>query len=109
MEARFNAPIEEPVFGFTLRDDPGTTIFAATTDLTGVATGRFEAGETVVVRMAFDNVMTQSTYSVTPSIARAGLGADALDLRADLAKLVVHGGPKTGAVVNLPHVFEVTR
>ncbi|HYV16944.1 MAG TPA: ABC transporter ATP-binding protein [Conexibacter sp.] len=109
MEARFHEPIEDPVFGFTLRNDVGATIFATSTDLSDVATGGFAAGETVVVRLAFDNVMTQSTYTVTPSIARAGLGADALDLRADLAKLVVHGGPWTGAVVNLPHTFAVQR
>jgi ABC-2 type transport system ATP-binding protein len=109
LEARFAAPIEDPVFGFTLRNDVGATIFATTTDIALGPTGRFEAGEQVVVRLAFDNWLVASTYSVTPSIARAGLGADALDLRADLAKLIVHGGHYTGGVTNLPHSFELVR
>jgi ABC-type polysaccharide/polyol phosphate transport system ATPase subunit len=107
MEATFNDPIEDPVFGFTLRNDVGATIFAATTDLVHGPTGAFAAGATVVVRLEFQNWMVRSTYTVTPSIARAGLGADALDLRADLAQLIVHGGFYTGGVTNLPHAFEV--
>jgi ABC-type polysaccharide/polyol phosphate transport system ATPase subunit len=109
MEASFNAPIKDPVFGFTLRNDVGATIFAATTDLVHGPTGAFVAGETVVVRLEFQNWMVRSTYTVTPSIARAGLGADALDLRADLAQLIVHGGHYTGGVTNLPHAFEIGR
>ncbi len=108
MEATFNEPIEDPVFGFTLRNDVGATIFAATTDLVHGPTGSFAAGDTVVVRLEFQNWMVASTYAVTPSIARPGLGADALDLRADLAQLIVHGGLYTGGVTNLPHSFEVT-
>ena len=108
MEARFDEPIEDPVFGFTLRNDVGATIFAATTDLVHGPTGSFAAGETVVVRLEFQNWMVASTYTVTPSIARPGLGADALDLRADMAQLIVHGGFYTGGVTNLPHSFEVT-
>jgi ABC-2 type transport system ATP-binding protein len=109
MEARFREPIEDPVFGFTLRNDVGATIFAATTDLVHGPTGAFAAGETVVVRLEFQNWMVRSTYTVTPSIARPGLGADALDLRADMAQLIVHGGFYTGGVTNLPHAFEVSR
>ena len=109
MEVRFDEPIEDPVFGFTLRNDVGATIFAATTDLVHGPTGTFAAGETVVVRLEFRNWMVRSTYTVTPSIARAGVGADALDLRPDLAELVVHGGFFTGGVTNLPHAFEVSR
>jgi ABC-type polysaccharide/polyol phosphate transport system ATPase subunit len=109
LEARFAEPIENPVFGFTLRNDVGATVFATTTDIAGGPTGRFGPGDEVVVRLTFYNYLTASTYSVTPSIARAGLGADAIDLRADLAKLVVHGGHFTGGVVNLPHHLDLVR
>jgi Wzt C-terminal domain len=107
MEAHFNEAVEDPVFGFTLRNDVGATIFAATTDLVHGPTGSFAAGGRAVVRLEFQNWMVRSTYTVTPSIARPGLGADALDLRADLAQLIVHGGFYTGGVTNLPHTFEV--
>jgi hypothetical protein len=39
-------------------------------------------------------------------VARRGTGADALDLREDVASLLIHSGPFTGGVVNLPHRFE---
>ena len=51
----------------------------------------------------------QTRYTLTPSIARAGMGADAIDLRADLASIVVHGGHFTTGVVDLPHEFEIER
>ncbi len=55
LEARFHAAIDDPVFGFTLRNDVGATIFAATTDLTHGPSGHFAAGEHVVVRLDFQN------------------------------------------------------
>jgi ABC-type polysaccharide/polyol phosphate transport system ATPase subunit len=109
LAARFHEAVEDPVFGFTLRNEAGAAIFAATTDLLHGPTGRFAAGDEVVVRLEFHNWLVAGTYSVTPSIARAGLGADAIDLRADLAQLIVHGWFYTGGVTNLPHSFEVTR
>ena len=109
LEARFDEAIDDPIFGFTLRNDVGTTIFATTTDMTHGATGSFRAGETVIVRLEFQNLLVASQYRLTPSIARAGSGADALDLRADIATVVVHGGHFTGGVVNVPHDFTVER
>ena len=35
------------------------------------------------------------------------MGADAIDIREDIASLVVHSGHFTGGVVNLPHTFEI--
>jgi hypothetical protein len=61
------------------------------------------------VRLRFENWLTASRYALTPSIARDGTGADAIDLREDIATLVVHGWHFTGGVANLPHGFEVDR
>jgi hypothetical protein len=46
---------------------------------------------------------------VTPTVVRAGLGSDTIDLRADLAAIVVHGGSYTTGVVDVPHEFEIER
>jgi len=108
-EARFAEEVDDPVFAFTLRNDAGVTVFAMSTDITKGPSGRFAAGERVVVRMQVHNWLMPNTYKVTPSIARAGLGADAIDLRPDLATLVVHGGYETGGATNLPHEFEIER
>ena len=60
-------------------------------------TGRFAAGDDGArARRASTTGSAPSRYTLTPSVARAGAGADALDLREDLAALVVHGTRVTG-------------
>ena len=109
VEVHFNAPLDDPIFGMTLRNDVGATVFATTTALDIGPSGHFGAGETVVVRLRFETWFTQTRYTLTPSIARGGMGADTIDLRADLASLVVHGGNFTTGVVDLPHEFQIER
>lgn len=108
VEVCFNEPVADPIFGITLRNEVGATVFATTTAHNQLATGAFVAGERALVRLRFTNWLSASRYTVTPSVAREGTGADALDLREDLASLLVHGGPFTGGVVNLPHEFNVS-
>jgi ABC-type polysaccharide/polyol phosphate transport system ATPase subunit len=107
VEVHFNAPLENPIFGFTIRNDVGATIFATTTALDHGPTGSFTAGQTVIVRLDFANWLCPSRYNLTPSIAREGMGADAIDIREDITSLVVHSGHFTGGVVNLPHSFDL--
>jgi energy-coupling factor transporter ATP-binding protein EcfA2 len=107
VEVRFNEAIVDPIFGVTLRNDAGMTMFAITSAHEMGSTGAFKAGQEVVTRLRFDNWLANSRYSVTPSVARNGFGADAYDLREDMASLMVHGAPSTGAVMQLPHTFEI--
>jgi ABC-type polysaccharide/polyol phosphate transport system ATPase subunit len=107
IEVQFGEDLVDPIFGATLRNDVGATVFATSTAFGYGATGAFDAGQVAIVRLQFANWLSASRYSVTPSVARNGFGADALDLREDLASLVVHGGPVTGGVVELPHTFEI--
>ncbi len=62
-----------------------------------------------MVRIAFENWLAPSRYDATPSIARAGAGDDALDMREDLAILVVHGTRVTGGIADVPHTIAVVR
>jgi ABC-type polysaccharide/polyol phosphate transport system ATPase subunit len=107
IEVHFNQDLSDPIFGATLRNEAGATVFATTTSYDYGATGPFSAGCTVIVGLSFENWLTASRYTVTPSVARNGPGADALDLREDIASLLIHGGPFTGGVANLPHSFEI--
>jgi ABC-2 type transport system ATP-binding protein len=107
VEVRFNETVPDPIFGITLRNDVGHTVFATTTALDHGPTGTFRAGERTVVRMRFENWLTASRYSLTPSVAVNGRGDNAIDLREDLATLIVHGGHFTGGVATFPHGFEV--
>ena len=109
VEVHFNTDLDDPIFGATLRNDVGATVFATTTAFDHGPTGHFAAGETVVVRLRFETWFTQTRYTLTPSVSRAGMGSDAIDLRADVASLVVHGGHFTTGVVDLPHEFAIER
>jgi hypothetical protein len=109
MDVRFHASIEDPIFAVGLRNQPRHTVFATSTRWTQESTGSFAAGDEVRVRIAFENWLAPSRYDATPSIARPGAGDDALDLREDLASLVVHGTRLTGGIADVPHTIEVTK
>jgi hypothetical protein len=106
-EVHFNERVVNPIFGVTIRNDTGSTVFATSTAISRLETGTFEPGETKVVRMRFENWLTASRYNLTPSIAGSGTGQDTIDVREDIATLLVHGWHFTGGVTNLPHGFEV--
>jgi ABC-type polysaccharide/polyol phosphate transport system ATPase subunit len=109
MDVRFHAPIDEPIFAVSVRNEPRHTVFATSTRWTGQQTGSFAAGDEVRVRIAFQNWLAPSRYDATPSVARAGAGEDALDLREDLASLMVHGTRLTGGIADVPHEIGVVR
>ena len=109
MEVFFHASLEEPVFAFHLRNEARHTVFATASDWRLESVGSFSAGERALVRVRFDNWLAPSRYTVTPSVARAGGGADALDLREDLAALMVHATRVTGGIADLPHELAVER
>jgi ABC-type polysaccharide/polyol phosphate transport system ATPase subunit len=106
-EVQFIDELTDPVFGATLRNEWGGTIFATTTEYGHGPTGHFRPGESVNVRLRFDNRLAASRYSVTPSIARSGAGAEVLVVAENVASLVIEGGPHTGGVVDLQHSFEI--
>ncbi|PTL59901.1 ABC transporter ATP-binding protein [Paraconexibacter algicola] len=109
MRVHFHQAVENPVFAFTLRNEIGHTVFAASSEWKGTETGSYAAGEEAVVRMEFHAVLATSLYKLTPSVARAGSGADTMDLREDLATLYVHATQDTGAILHLPYSLEVER
>ncbi|MGI8593986.1 MAG: ABC transporter ATP-binding protein [Solirubrobacteraceae bacterium] len=109
IDVRFHESLVEPIFGLNLRNDVRHTLFATNTELNGEATGRFEAGQSAVVKIEFDNVLAPSRYTATPSIARSGAGADAIDVREDLGELLVHGMRSSGGLADLPHQVSIER
>jgi hypothetical protein len=109
MDVRFHDAIEDPIFAISLRNQPRHTVFATSTRWTGQQTGSFAAGEQARVRIAFDNWLAPSRYDATPSVARSGAGEDALDLREDLASLMIHGTRTTGGIADVPHTIAVDR
>jgi ABC-type polysaccharide/polyol phosphate transport system ATPase subunit len=106
---QFNEPLDDPVFALSLRNEVGHTIFSTSTHWTQPATGRFEAGELITVRTRLEIWFAPSRYLATASVALAGSGANALDVREDLASLIVYASRASGGVVDPPHTVEIER
>jgi ABC-type polysaccharide/polyol phosphate transport system ATPase subunit len=109
MQVRFHVDVDEPIFAFYLRNEPRHTVFETASNWRADSVGRFAAGDTAHVRVRFDNWLTAQRYTLTPSVARAGQGADVIDLREDLVALRVAGTRTTGGLVDIPHTFDVDR
>jgi Wzt C-terminal domain len=105
----FHQDISDPIFGISLRNEVGHTVFVTTTEWQGLATGTFAAGEAIEVRTTVDAYFAPSMYKLTPSVARPGSGANALDLREDLMSFYVHASTITGGLVDLPHTITIDR
>ena len=107
-EVRFAEDLADPVFAATLRTELGHTIIVARSDERGAAGGTFRAGESAVVRFELPNWLTPSRYTLTPSVARAGTGEDAVALVEDMTSIVVHGN-SSGGILELPLKMEIER
>jgi ABC-type polysaccharide/polyol phosphate transport system ATPase subunit len=108
LEVRFHQHTEDPMFSMSLFDDQGRHAFAVGTGLEHGPTGAFRAGQIVTVKLSFDNWLAPGRYRLTAAITRDGIGADAFDLREDMASLLVHATHAGGGAVDLPHRFEIS-
>jgi ABC-type polysaccharide/polyol phosphate transport system ATPase subunit len=107
-EAAIGEALHEPVFVITLRTDLGHTILVARSDQHGGEVGSFAAGEKVIARFDIPNWLAPGRYAVTPSLARAGTGQDALALVEDMTSLVIHGNG-SGGILELPVTTRIER
>ena len=65
IRVRFNRDIEEPVFGFLIRNRHGISAYGANTEQKGLRFGRVKAGEIVQISFSFDCWLGSDTYSVS--------------------------------------------
>ena len=104
----FHEDIQDPVFGYRVRNEWRQIAIAGRSDWSHGPSGAFTAGTRIVVRIRLDNLLARGNYTYTPTVARAGLGDDALDIREDYAGLIVHSPAVTGGQVDVPHELEIT-
>jgi ABC-type polysaccharide/polyol phosphate transport system ATPase subunit len=109
MDIRFHIDTRDPQFAIALRNDAGHLAFATSTQLDQAPTGRFGAGTLAAVRLELENWLAPGRYRLTASVTRDGLGADAFDMREDIATIIVHSGRSGGGAVDLPHQFAIDR
>lgn len=106
---RFATAAEHPVFGVSIENAGHDTVFSASTQWQEGGTGSFAAGEEVVFRVRFDNVLAPGRYEATPSVAQRGSGAAIMDRRERLTSIVVSGTHASGALLELPYEAAVER
>jgi ABC-type polysaccharide/polyol phosphate transport system ATPase subunit len=104
---RFHGEVAHPIVGVTLRNEMGHTFFVSTTEWQAVDLGTRQAGDRLTLRFTLDTPFAQSRYLLTPSVARAGSGSDAIDVREDLTSVHIHATQHTGGLVDMPHSIEV--
>ncbi len=100
-ETRIAEDLHDPVFAATLRNELGHTIIVARSDRPGESSGSFRAGETVIARFAVPKWLGPSRYSLTPSLAHEGTGADAIAIVEDMVSIVIHGS-SSGGILETP-------
>ncbi len=108
MEVRFHAPAVNPIFAIVLRNETGQPVFATSTVADEMETGEFQAGETAIVTIWFENWLGPGRYRLTATVAREGLGTDLFDLHADSSMIVMASHPGGGSV-DLPHRIQIAR
>jgi ABC-type polysaccharide/polyol phosphate transport system ATPase subunit len=107
VEIEFHEDMEHPIFAWALRNDSGLTVMVSTTRFHNRNTGLFKKGQTVVIRTGFAMRLAGNRYRLSPSVARRGTGSDVVDVREDMATLLVHSSHITGGVVDLEQTFSI--
>jgi ABC-type polysaccharide/polyol phosphate transport system ATPase subunit len=107
MRVAFRETIEDPHFSMVLRNDLHHPILAATSHRVLGKSGRFSEGQTVLVKVKFDNWLAPGQYRLTAAVLADG-GA-VLDHRPNAATLLVHSTYPSGALVEMPYELEIVR
>jgi ABC-type polysaccharide/polyol phosphate transport system ATPase subunit len=105
-EVAFKQAMEEPKFAFAIKAEDGRNVFSKATTRSDVKDLRVAAGERVVVRFRFENLLGVGTFEITPCVAHADKSQWA-DLRKDFAAFSVRGTRWDAGLVNLPHEFAI--
>ena len=109
MRVAFRESLDNPQFSIVLRNEMRHPILAASSERTIGTSGRFAPGETIVVRVSFENWLAPDRYALTAVTSREGMGADVLDHRPEVASLLVHGTYASGALTDFPYELEIVR
>jgi ABC-type polysaccharide/polyol phosphate transport system ATPase subunit len=104
---RFNADMDDPLFGVVLQNDRRETVLAASNLWSNPQSGRFAAGREIEYRVRFQNLLVPGRYHATPAVARQGGGIAWVDRRERMLSLLVSGQQRTDAIVDLPYDVEV--
>ncbi len=102
LRVRFDETVDDPSFAISWVNEFHQNHLTAATALRQERTGRFEAGEEVLLSVAFDNVLRPGRYELSTLIAHRGSGSDLIDRWERRVSIVVVGTLATGGMVDLP-------
>lgn len=105
-EIRFHSDVQDPVFAFNVANFANNQLFGGNSTYTEPHPGLFRAGETVVFRIGFDNILHQDRYVLTASVQ---VGPEMLDYRVRLASVMVNNLQDSGSLVELPYTVSIER
>jgi ABC-2 type transport system ATP-binding protein len=104
---RFKEDVEDPLFGVNVHNTHRDHLLSASNLWSDPRCGTFKAGEEIVYRVRFENVLAPDRYHVTPAVARHG-GAW-IDRRERLLSVVVTGTHGADALLELPYEIAIER
>ncbi len=107
MQVRFTASVKDPIFSVALHNAGGIALFHPSSVAVRRPSGTFEAGETAVWKITFDNILGPDRYTLTPAVMLED-GA-LLALREKLTTVVVTRSTPTGALVDIPFEQAIER
>jgi ABC-type polysaccharide/polyol phosphate transport system ATPase subunit len=104
---RFSDEVADPLFGINMHNSHRDHLLSASNLWSEPRCGTFAAGEEVVFRVRFQNVLSPDRYHVTPAVARHG-GAW-IDRRERMISVVVTGTHGSDALLELPYEIAIER
>jgi ABC-type polysaccharide/polyol phosphate transport system ATPase subunit len=103
----FHDDVDDPLFGVVLHNSRRINVLGATNQWTNEHSGLHHAGDRLIFRISFDNLLAPERYYATPAVAHRGTGAAWIDRRERFAGVVVTGMIATDAAVLLPFRFAI--
>jgi ABC-type polysaccharide/polyol phosphate transport system ATPase subunit len=98
----FRETVENPLFGINLQNSHRDHVLSASNQWSDPRAGTFHPGESVTMRISFQNVLAPDRYHATPAVA-ARAGGAWIDRRERMASVVVTGVRRTDAIVDVPY------
>jgi ABC-2 type transport system ATP-binding protein len=104
---RFNEEVENPLFGINLQNGHRDHMLSASNLWSEPRCGAFHAGDEIIFRIQFENVLAPDRYYATPAVARHG-GAW-IDRRERMASIMVSGTRPADGLLDLPYSITIER
>jgi len=104
---RFKEDVEDPLFGINLYNSHRDHLMSASNLWSDPRPGIFRAGEEVLVRIRFENLLAPDRYHFTPAVAHKG-GAW-IDRRERMVSVMVTGTHGSDGLLELPYELVIDR